>query len=258
MLAMTMALTLAFTLSLVTEKQAAAATTLTPALAKTPGKNNPLFTQKFGADPFAMVYNGRVYVYMTNDVLEYNADGTVKDNGYGLINKITVVSSDDMVNWTDHGEIPVAGPQGAAKWANNSWAPAAAHKTINGQEKFFLYFADNGSGIGVLTADSPIGPFTDPIGKQLVSRSTPGASDVTWLFDPAVLVDDDGSAYIYFGGGIPTGKDADPGTARVAKLGADMISLDLSASGGTLGRINPPWLFEDSGIHKYNGKYYYS
>nr|WP_308422999.1 carbohydrate-binding protein [Paenibacillus marchantiophytorum] len=239
------------------EKQAAAST-LTPALAKTPGNNNPLFTQKFGADPYAMVYNGRVYVYMTNDVLEYNADGTVKDNGYGKINKITVVSSDDMVNWTDHGEILAAGAQGAAKWANNSWAPAAAHKTIDGKEKFFLYFADNGSGIGVLTADSPIGPFTDPIGKQLVSRSTPGASDVTWLFDPAVLVDDDGSGYLYFGGGIPTGKDADPGTARVAKLGADMISLDLTASGGTLGRINPPWLFEDSGIHKYNGKYYYS
>ena len=113
---------------------------------------------------------------------------------------------------------------------NNSWAPAAAHKTINGKEKFFLYFADNGSGIGVLTADSPIGPFTDPLGTQLVSRSTPGASDVTWLFDPAVLVDDDGSGYLYFGGGIPAGKDADPGTARVAKLGADMISLDLSAS----------------------------
>nr|WP_275942573.1 carbohydrate-binding protein [Paenibacillus alba] len=239
------------------EKQAAAST-LTPALAKTPGNNNPLFTQKFGADPYAMVYNGRVYVYMTNDVLEYNADGTVKDNGYGKINKITVVSSDDMVNWTDHGEILAAGAQGVAKWANNSWAPAAAHKTIDGKEKFFLYFADNGSGIGVLTADSPIGPFTDPIGKQLVSRSTPGASDVTWLFDPAVLIDDDGSGYLYFGGGIPTGKDADPGTARVAKLGADMISLDLTASGGTLGRINPPWLFEDSGIHKYNGKYYYS
>lgn len=37
-----------------------------------------------------------------------------------------------------------------------------------------------------------------------------------------------------------------------------MISLDLSASGGTAKPISPPWLFEDSGIHKYNGKYYYS
>ncbi|RUT36512.1 carbohydrate-binding protein [Paenibacillus zeisoli] len=260
MISMTMALVLAcaFTPGPLTNKVEAATAELTPALAKTPGKGNPLFTQKFGADPYAMVYNGRVYVYMTNDIFEYNADGSIKDNGYSKINKITVVSSDDMVNWTDHGEIPVAGPNGAAKWANNSWAPAAAHKTINGKEKFFLYFADSASGIGVLTADSPFGPFTDPIGKALVSRNTPGVADVTWLFDPAVLVDDDGSGYLYFGGGVPAGKDADPGTARVAKLGADMISLDLDASGGKAKPINPPFLFEDSGINKYNGKYYYS
>lgn len=257
-LAVTLALAVVISLSSTMEKVEAATDTLTPALAKLPGNANPLFTHKFGADPYAMVYNDRVYVYMTNDHLQYNADGTVKDISYSLINKITVVSSDDMVNWTDHGEILAAGPQGAAKWANNSWAPAAAHKTINGKDKFFLYFADSGNGIGVLTADSPIGPFTDPIGKALINRNTPGAGDVTWLFDPAVLVDDDGSGYIYFGGGIPTGKDADPGTARVAKLAADMISLDLSASGGVVKPINPPWLFEDSGIHKYNGKYYYS
>lgn len=258
LLAMTLALTLLLTLSPAMNRTEAASAPITSALAKTPGNANPLFTQKFGADPFAMVYDGRVYIYMTNDVLEYNADGTIKDNSYGSINKITVVSSDDMVNWTDHGEIHAAGPQGAAKWANNSWAPSAAHKTIDGKEKFFLYFADSANGIGVLTADSPIGPFTDPIGKALVNRSTPGASDVTWLFDPAVLVDDDGSAYMYFGGGLPAGKEADPGTARVVKLGADMISLDLAASDGAAKRLNPPWLFEDSGIHKYNGKYYYS
>lgn len=257
-MAATTALTLASVSSPVAANVQAAEAPITPAIAKTPERGNPLLSHKFGADPSAMVYNGRVYLYMTNDIFEYNADGTVKDNTYGRINKITVISSADMVNWTDHGEIPVAGPQGAARWANNSWAPAAAHKTINGKEKFFLYFADSANGIGVLTADSPIGPFTDPIGKPLVSRSTPGASDVTWLFDPAVLVDDDGSGYLYFGGGVPNGKEADPGTARVAKLGADMTSLDLAASGGSAKPINPPWLFEDSGINKYNGKYYYS
>jgi hypothetical protein len=257
-LAAFMALALTIAASPVTVEVKAAEAPITPAFAKTPGNANPLFTQKFGADPYALVYNGRVYIYMTNDIFEYNADGTIKDNGYSLINKITVVSSDDLINWTDHGEIPVAGPQGAAKWARNSWAPAAAYKTIDEKDKFFLYFADSANGIGVLTADSPIGPFTDPIGKALISRSVPGVSDVTWLFDPAVLVDDDGSSYIYFGGGVPAGKDADPGTARIAKLGADMTSLDLEASGGSAVRMNPPWLFEDSGINKYNGKYYYS
>ena len=40
-------------------------------------------------------------------------------------------------------------------------------------------------------------------------------------------MDDDGSAYIYFGGGIPSeDKAANPGTARVAKLSDNMISLD--------------------------------
>ena len=40
------------------------------------------------------------------------------------------------------------------------------------------------------------------------------------------------------GGGIPNGKAEDPGTARVVKLGDDMISLD-----GDPVAINPPWLF---------------
>lgn len=141
--------------------------------AKTVGNSNPLVDHKFGADPFAMVYDGRVYIYMTNDSQEYAATNNgSKDNSYGNINTINVISSADMVNWTDHGAIPVAGrnnAQGAAKWASCSWAPAAAHKTIDGKEKFFLYFADSGSGVGVLTADSPIGPFTDPLGKALVA-----------------------------------------------------------------------------------------
>lgn len=237
-----------------------AATELTPAAGKIMGNANPLITHKFGADPFAMEYNGRIYVYMTNDHYTYDSNGALEKNQYGKINKITVISSDDMVNWTDHGEIVVGGRNdsaGVAKWATNSWAPAAAHKTIDGKEKFFLYFADNGGGIGVLTADSPIGPFTDPLGKALISRSTPNCSGdkVPWLFDPAVLVDGE-DAYLYFGGGIdfPTGQEPyNPNSARVVKLGADMISIE-----GEPVAIDAPRLFEDSGIHKFNGKYYYS
>ena len=227
---------------------------------KDKANNNPITTQRYSADPSVMVYNGRVYVYATNDVYEYNADGDVKENAYGKVKTINCFSTTDFVNWTDHGAIPVAGknleegaPEGAAKWANNSWAPCAAHKTIDGKEKFFLYFADNGSGIGVLTADSPEGPWTDPLGKQLVSRQTPTCDTVEWLFDPAVMVDDDGSAYLCFGGGVPSGKDEHPMTARIVKLGADMISLD-----GEPVTIDAPYLFEDSGINKINGKYVYS
>nr|WP_245947938.1 family 43 glycosylhydrolase [Paenibacillus sambharensis] len=231
----------------------------TTALAKVPGYHNPLVSHKFGADPFAMVFDGRVYIYMTNDEYEYDANGNIVNNTYGKINTITVISSADMVNWTDHGAIPVAGPNGAAKWASNSWAPAAAHKVIDGKDKFFLYFANNGSGIGVLTADSPVGPWTDPIGKPLVSWSTPGVRGVVWLFDPAVLVDDDGKGYLYFGGGLPGGSSptpaqiSNPRTSRVIELADNMIE-----TAGSAVEIDAPYMFEDSGIHKFNGKYYYS
>ena len=173
--------------------------------------SNPIMTSRLTADPYAMEYNGRIYVYGTNDSQQYEKTPDA-DNNYSKINTINVYSSADMVNWTDHGAIPVAGSKGAAKWASNSWAPAACHKTINGKEKFFLYFADNGSGIGVLEADSPTGPWKDPIGKQLISRETPGCSgsEIGWLFDPAVLVDDDGTGYLYFGGiGDTTDKPED-------------------------------------------------
>lgn len=71
------------------------------------------------------------------------------------------------------------------------------------------YFADNGNGIGVLQADSPIGPFTEPpTGSHLIRRGSQVAEGVEWLFDPAVLVDDDGTGYLYYGGGIPGGDNA--------------------------------------------------
>ena len=220
---------------------------------KADGENNPLFTQRFGADPGVMEYNGRVYVYTTNDVIEYDSDGKVTENTYAQVNKINCLSSEDLVNWTDHGAIPVAGTDGIAKWATCSWAPCAAHKTINGKEKFFLYFCNGGNGVSVLTADSPTGPWTDPLGKAMITRATPNCSDITWLFDPAVMVDDDGTGYLCFGGGVPDGKDAMPGTSRIVKLGDDMISL-----AGTPVTIEAPYLFEDSGINKIGDTYYYT
>lgn len=232
---------------------------VTPATSfKKDGENNPLFTQRFGADPGWMEYNGRIYVYTTNDAFEYDSNGKMKENSYN-VGTINCLSSADLVNWTDHGAIPVAGrngrtTNGAAKWASCSWAPDACHKTINGKEKFFLYFANNGSGIGVLTADSPTGPWTDPIGKELISRSTPNCGNVTWLFDPGVYYDEEtGKGYLAFGGGVPDGKSADPGTARIVELGSDMTSIV-----GTPTTLNPPYLFEDSSLIKINGTWVYS
>ena len=222
---------------------------------KNPTDHNPVMTQKHSADPYAMVYDGRVYLYMTGDEPMYEADGSLKVNNYSNINTIRVISSDDLVNWTDHGEVYAAGPNGASPWGNNSWAPAACHKVVNGKEQFFLYFANSGNGIAVLTSDSPVGPFIDPLGEALVSRSTPTCAEVSWLFDPAVLVDDDGTGYLYFGGGIPSDDMiSNPGTARVAKLSDDMVHLD----GDPIPIENVLYLFEDSGINKIGNNYIYS
>ena len=212
--------------------------------------HNPCITQKFSADPGLLEYDGRIYVYGTND--GYLQANTPSKNEYSKINTINVMSSSDLVNWSDHGTINVAGTDGIAKWAGNSWAPTAAHKVINGQEKFFLYFANNANGIGVLTSNSPTGPWTDPLGKPLISRQTPN-SNVEWLFDPAVFVDTDGTGYLYFGGGVPSGKQQNPGTIRAVKLGYDMISL-----AGNPVTIDAPWVFEDSGINKVGNIYFYS
>ena len=221
--------------------------------------NNPLITQNFMADPTAVEYDGRLYVFGTADKMETDSKGNVISNSYNTC-ELRCISSADLVNWTDHGTIAVSGSKGAAKWSANSWAPAVCHKKINGKEKFFLYFANNASSIGVLTADSPTGPWTDPIGKPIIDRSITGCaeSEIGWLFDPAVLVDDDGTGYLYFGGiGNTDGKKEDfirnPKCARVVKLSDDMTSVDGDAK-----TIDAPFMFEDSGINKIGDKYYYS
>lgn len=213
--------------------------------------HNPCMTQRYSADPGVMVYNDRVYVYGTNDGMAM--DTKPSKNEYGNIRTINVMSSADLVNWEDHGAIMAAGNSGSAKWAGNSWAPCACHKEIDGKEKFFLYFANSGNGIGVLTSDSPTGPWEDPLGQALVSRETKGAENVIWLFDPAVLVDDDGTGYLYFGGGVPEDSAEDPQTFRAVKLADDMIHLD-----GEVVTLDVPWGFEDSCINKIGDTYYYS
>jgi arabinoxylan arabinofuranohydrolase len=216
------------------------------------GDHNPLMTQRFGADPWALVYNDTVYVYMTGDVIEKDMHGGIKDNTYGQIHRISIISSRDLVNWEDCGCVDVRMPE-VTSWAHNSWAPAAAAGKIDGKMQFFLYFADSANGIGVLRSDSPSGPFTDPVGKALIDRSASNCSGVVWMFDPAVLVDIDGSAYLYFGGGVPKGSEAHPRTARVVKLGNDMASLE-----GDPVTIDAPYMFEDSGINRIGNTYYYS
>ncbi len=84
-------------------------------------QTNPLMTQRFGADPYALVYEDRVYFYMTADSFEYDKDNNILENSYSKIHSINVISTDDMINFTDHGTINAASKTGAATWASNSW-----------------------------------------------------------------------------------------------------------------------------------------
>jgi len=197
----------------------------------------PLVSHRFLADPGSLVYNGRVYLYCSND----DENPSSEDGGYQM-KSIVCVSSSDLKNWTDHG-IVFQVPRDAA-WAGNSWAPSAVER--NG--KIYLYFGNGGSNIGVATADSPTGPFADPIGRNLVNINTPGVlpAENIWVFDPMTFIDDDGQAYLYFGG---NGED----NLRVIKLKEDMISLDGSAT-----QFHVPYFFEAAWMHKHNGTYYFS
>lgn len=229
---------------------------------KLPGEHNPLMGHKFGADGYGFVHDGRVYMYMTNDTQGYAPDsntGISPQINYGAINQITLISSDDLVNWVDHGEIQVAGPNGIAPFTGNSWAPGIESKVVNGKEKFFLYYANGGGSSNVVTGDSPLGPWTSERTSTLINSSTPGAQGVNWLFDPAPLVDDDGKQYLFFGGGpASTSFPAEerfnnPKNIRVIELGDDMISTK-----GTAAVVDAPVAFEAAQVFKRGEKYYLS
>jgi arabinoxylan arabinofuranohydrolase len=192
--------------------------------------DNPLVSHVYTADPAARVYNGRMYVVTSHDL--------DTQSGYDMVD-YTMFSSDDMINWRDHGIVFDVNRD--TSWAGRAYAPDMIHRNGN----YYLYFPDGANGIGVAVSSSPTGPFTDPLGRALVSRSTPNAN-VQWLFDPGVFVDDDGQAYLYFGGG-------GPGNARVIRLNSDMIST----SGAAI-TLDVPNFFEALYMHKRNGVYYLS
>ena len=140
----------------------------------------PVIQTKYTADPAPLVYNDTVFLYTSHD----------EDDAMGFKMKDWLLySSTDMVNWTDHGAV--------ASLKNFEWVPydngAWAVQCVERNGKFYLYCPmPAGVGIGVLVADSPYGPFKDPIGKPLIRNSN---ADI----DPTVLIDDDGQAYLYWG-----------------------------------------------------------
>lgn len=203
--------------------------TSAPALA-----DYPIASQRYLADPAALVHGGRVYLYASND------DDNAVGGGYTM-HSFVCVSSSDLKNWTDHGivfQVPAD-----ASWAQNSWAP----QPVESNGTIFLYFGNSASGVGVASSTSPTGEFKDAKGSYLVDSSTPGASGTdSWLFDPGMLLDDDGTGYLAFGGNGET-------NARIIKLGSDLKSVSGSAVA-----LAPTGFFEASYLFKRNGTYYYA
>ncbi|MDG6107374.1 family 43 glycosylhydrolase [Dactylosporangium aurantiacum] len=192
---------------------------------------NP-FVDGWYADPDVAVYNNTFWVYPTTS------------KGYSEQTYLDAFSSTDLVTWTKHPNVLT---KADVAWAGYAmWAPAPVQR----DGRYYLYFAANDiqsnsalGGIGVAVADNPAGPFRDAIGRPLIGQFFNGAQPI----DQDVFIDDDGQAYIYYGGW---------GHANVAKLNADMVSLGTFSDGSTFKEITPAGYVEGPQMFKRNGRYY--
>ena len=162
---------------------------------------NPIIRDQFTADPTARVFNNKVYLYPSHDILP--PAGQRQD--WFCMEDYHVFSSENLTDWTDHGVIVT---QNKVPWVRpdsySMWAPDCVER--NG--KYYFYFPSapkdgRGFGVGVAVADRPEGPFVcepEPI---------KGINGI----DPCVLQASDGNAYIFWGAG------------RCAKLKPNMKEL---------------------------------
>ena len=203
-------------------------------LASTIWAQNPIITHKYTADPAALVHNDKVYLYVGHD------EAKAHENHY-VLNEWLIFSSDDMVNWTEEAAFPAS----AFEWAKGeAWAAHVVEK----EGKFYWYVTVEhgtipGKSIGVAVSDSPTGPFKDALGKALITNDmTTEHSDSYWDdIDPAVFIDDDGEAYMYWGNVV----------CYWVRLNDNMIELD-----GPIQTVDLPHFTEAPYIHKKDEWYY--
>ena len=223
--------------------------------------SNPISANIFCADPTALEYNGRLYVYGSNDHQQFVANGKKGENTYGEIKSIVIFSTDDMVNWTFHGTIDtkrLCSGWNSSPWYVGygvSWAPSVTwrHNDSTGKDEFFLYFCNSSHGVGVLTAESPIGPWKSPNKQLMITYDTPGANQqgTNANFDPGVVIDDNGVGWITFGGLGPS--EIMPEAARIVKLKPSMTEVDSTAV-----KIPAPYHFEANELNVIGGKFVYT
>jgi len=216
---------------------------------------NPISPCVFCADPTAIDYNGRLYVYGTNDHQQFLVNNKSGSNGYGNIKSLVVFSTDDMVNWTFHGTIDVGKVCGS--WCGQSWAPSAVWRTTTaGKDEFFIYFANGGGSVGVIkSTTSPLGPYKSPNSNAMIRHGMAGVDPCNWVFDPGAVIDANGQGWIAFGGGDPqsSGSKLWPGNSRIAKLKSSMTALD-----GAAVNMPAPYLFEASELNIIGGRFVYT
>ena len=199
--------------------------------------SNPIIKDNFTADPAALVDNGRVYLYAGID------EATPEGKDY-VMKKWKVYSTCDMKKWTDHGSpLDVT----AFKWAKaDAWAADIVKR--NGKYYFYApveHGTITGKAIGVAVSNSPTGPFVDARGSALITNDMTTQTAITWDdIDPAVFVDTDGQAYLYWGNTV----------LKYAKLKANMTELDgpIMTVGGLDSFTEAPYM------HRRDGTYYLS
>lgn len=200
-------------------------------------------SQRFAADPsphyFVTPTGGRFYLYATDDA--------ANSGKYWDSTTWRLYSSTDMRTWQDAG-IPLAVT--VFEWARpdaKAWAPEAAYR--NG--KYYFYAPVGGDKIGVAVSDRPDGGFIDARTGPLIDKAR-DANAGDEPIDPALFVDKDSQAYLYFGTRVP----------KVVKLKADMVSLDgpirdVVVEG--LPASDPKTKFGEAPfLHERQGVYYFS
>jgi len=148
---------------------------------------NPLIMDQFTADPTARVFEGRVYVYPSHDIKA--PPGYKGKPNWFVMEDYHVFSSDNLTDWRDHGVIL---KQTEVAWVDPNayamWAPDSVYQ----DGKYYFYFPaiakSGGFRIGVAVADKPYGPF----------KPIPTYIEGVKGIDPSVLIDKDGSAYLYY------------------------------------------------------------
>lgn len=197
--------------------------------AEEPKTGNPVIQHIYTCDPSALVVNDTLYIVSGHEQSEtpYNWPFVIKD--------WHIFSTTDMVHYTDHGPILDAK---AFEWMPEGYCWASHITPCKG--KYYWYVCSWGE-IGVAVSDHLFGPYTDPLGKPMMGKKDPKHNDISNI-DPAVFIDDDGQAYIYWGG---------EGNLKMCRLKENMIELDGDPIRvkGLKDYEEAPWVFKRDGIY---------